>query len=517
MSTAIAEDARVAYQDLMETGRALDPDIVELCRASANVFGAYCFGYEPQPLHIEWNNIWDEYSRVSIWAPPEHGKTFHGVLVRFIWELGNNIHLQLMHASATAVVPTGTLRTAARHIYSNARVRQVFPDLRIDKFGREQANNLALWLRRPGMHTDRDPSWVAIGMGNQIHGRRVDGVCLDDILSYKNTRTPMGRDEVKGNVSNSIMGRVPAGGWIRFLGYPFFRDDCAHWIADQEGFFHRAYDVTCDTDGNPGPPGLWPHETPDPQTGKLYGWPWERVLAKEEETLEIDWWRQWKCRTPADEMSIYNHEMLQWALDLGRGLELGQPAPERIVPASGIDPATGDGSDKTAIHTGYTAGAMRRTLDVRGGLWDDERLYREMQKVLRLYPSHGGFFLEDNAFAKNLVRTLNRPDTMHSYGWTDEDIRRCRVLGFTTTAKNKHDHKVGVRALALDFKNKRTVLPSQPNGKPWPAMRELVQGFIDYDPNKHKKHVSDYVMAYWMCNEMQRLLGQLSGGRRPRI
>jgi hypothetical protein len=44
-----------------------------------------------------------------------------------------------------------------------------------------------------------------------------------------------------------------------------------------------------------------------------------------------------------------------------------------------------------------------------------------------------------------------------------------------------------------------------------------VQGFIDYDPNKPKKHVSDYVMAYWMMNEMQRVLGQLAGGRRPRI
>ena len=209
--------------------------------------------------------------------------------------------------------------------------------------------------------------------------------------------------------------------------------------------------------------------------------------------------------------------MIVAALERGRGMELGQPAPEGIIPCSGIDPATGDGSDKTVIHTGYTVGGLEYTLDVRGGLWDDERLYKEIQNVVRLYPRHGGFFLEDNAFQKSLVRTLNRRDTMHSYGWTDEDLRRCKVRGFTTTAKNKHDHNIGVRAMALDFKNGRTVLPSQPNGKAWPAMRELVQGFVDYDPNKTKKHVSDYVMAYWMCHEMQRALGQLQGGRRPRL
>jgi hypothetical protein len=351
MSTALRLEAEIEYQHLIDRGKWQGFEMADVCRASATVFGAYSFGYVPQPLHVEWNDDWDEHNRSSKWAPPEHGKTFHGVLVRFLWELGNNIHLQLMHASATAVVPTGTLRTAARHLYANARIHEVFPEMQIDRFGREQANNLALWLKRPGMHTDRDPSWVALGMGNQIHGRRVDGVCLDDILSFKNTRTPAGRAEVTGNVSNSIMGRVPAEGWIRFLGYPFFRDDCAHHIANLPNFHHKAYDIMQDIDGNPGPPGLWPDVSPDPQTGKLYGWPWQRVLDKEEETLELDWWRQWRCKTPSDEMSIYSVEMMTKALNLGAGIELGQPAPERIIPASGIDPATGEGSDKTAIIT----------------------------------------------------------------------------------------------------------------------------------------------------------------------
>jgi len=519
VSTALAVQAREEYQDLLDRGRWQSWQMAEVCQADATTFGAYAFSLIPQPLHIEWNDIWDAHARASLWAPPEHGKTFHGVLVRFIWELGNNPNLQLMHASATSVVPNQFIHVAARHIFQNARIHEVFPHLKIDKFGLEQAKNWAIWLKRPGRgaHTDKDPSWVALGMGNQIHGRRCDGVMLDDILSYKNTRTPGGRAEVKGNVSNSIMGRVPQEGWIRFLGYPFFRDDCAHWLADKPNWFHKSYDVTCGLDGEPGPPGLWPIVTPDPQTGKLYGWPWQRVLDKEEETLEIDWWRQWKCRTPSDEMSIFNLDMMVTALERGRGIELGQPVADGIVPASGIDPATGDGSDKTVIHTAYTLEGQHRTVDCRGGLWDDERLYREMRDVLRIYPAHGGFFLEDNAFAKNMVRTLNRPHTMHSYGWTNEDIRRCKVRGFTTTAKNKHDHKVGVRALALDFKNGRSVLPSQSNGKAWPAIRELVQGFIDYDPTKPKKHVSDYVMAYWMSNEMQRVLGQLDGGRDLRI
>lgn len=514
--TALSVAARAEYDGLLELGKWKSFEMADVCQADPNVFGEYCFGHVQQPLHEVWNDIWDEFPRSCIWAPPEHGKTYHGVFVRFLWELGNNIHLQLMHVSATAVVPEGTLRAAARHIVGNARLHEVFPNLRIAKFGREQANNLALWLERGSRHTDRDPSWVSLGMRNQIHGRRTDGVALDDIQDFDNTYTPAARAKTTGRVSNTIMGRASTEAWIRFYGYPFFKDDTANWFAEREDFHFRRFDVMESVDGTPGPPGLWPNKVVDKVTNKPYGWPWARIQSKEAEVDDIDWARQWRCRVPSAEMALFNWDLLRKALDQGRGLELGREALGGIAPVSGIDPATGDGSDETVLTTGYSAGGIRHTLDVRGGLWDDVRLYAEMADILRTYPTHAGFLLEDNAFAMLLVRTLLRPDVMASYGWTPELINRCRVRGFTTTKKKKHSSSIGVRSLQIDFKNGRTVLPSQPDGKPWPSIRKLCQGLVDYDPNLKSKHTSDYVMSYWLCCEMQRNLGQ-TATRQPRI
>ncbi len=514
--TALSVQAREQYDHLIERGRFQSWEIAEACYESADAFGSYCFGHVQQPLHVLWNQIWDENSRSCIWAPPEHGKTYHGVFVRFLWELGRNVHLQLMHVSATAVVPEGTLRAAVRHIIANARLREVFPDLRIDKAGREQANNLALWLHRGVRHTDRDPSWVALGMRNQIHGRRTDGVALDDILDYDNTYTTAARAKTTGRVSNTIMGRMSTEGWVRFFGYPFFKDDTANWFSEREDFHFRRFDVTQSIDGKDGPPGLWPTRVVDEETKKPYGWPWKRIQSKEAEVDDVDWARQWRCRVPSAEMALFTWDLLRQALDKGKGLELGREALGGIAPVTGIDPATGDGSDETVLTTGYSAGGIRHTLDVRGGLWDDVRMYAEMADLLRTYPAHAGFLLEDNAFAMLLVRTLLRADVMSSYGWEPDIINRCRVRGFTTTKKKKHSSAIGVRSLQIDFKNGRTILPSQPDGKPWPAIRKLCQGLVDYDPNLKSKHTSDYVMSYWLCCEMQRNLGQ-STGRQPRL
>lgn len=512
----LAEQARDEFQQFKDYGRVQKWRMAEVCQADPNSFGEFCFGHTQQPLHERWNRIMDDYPRSVTWGPPEHGKTFHFAFVRFIWELGRNPHDMLLHVSAQSNVPFGTVTRAAWHIRYNERIHTVFPKLKIAKFGMDPARNWCIWLDRPGMHTDRDPSWTATGMKNPIHGRRSDGILLDDILDYDNTYTPTAREKTTGRVSNTIMGRISAEGWIRFIGYPFFPDDTAHWLAERKDWHFERYDVmNPDENGEDAPPGLWPEPTRDPQTGRLFGWPWKRILAKREDTEDLDWERQWRCRTPAKAMQTFPAVILKRACQKGRGLELGRPCPAGIIPVSGIDPSTGDGSDETVIATGYFAGGMLDVLDLRGGLWDDPTMYGQMRDLLRMYPMHGGFLLESNNFQRLMVRTLNRADTMQSFGWTNDDIMRCRVTG-RVTGKEKHDSKVGIRSLQIDFKNERVRLPSDDDGRPWPEVRKLVRGLEQYDPNKKDKHTSDYVIAFWLMVEKMRKTGQISG-RKPRI
>ena len=497
-------------RDLRLRARAKGTDLIEWSRYNINVFSQYCFPVEQQPLHVRWQDLCSKHQYLVLWSPPEHGKTWQLGFLRMLWELGRNPGACFAHFSGTADIPEANLQQIVKHLRFNLRLRSVFPHLQIQDFKRTKGNVLALWLKRPRASLSRDPSLSAMGILGQILGRRLDGILLDDILDQDNTYTRASREKVNARVEDEVLSRPSANCWVRYIGHPWYRDDTGHKLAAKPAYHHVRYDVECDPDGRPGPPALWPKPWVDPESKeRVLGWPWARIVAKRDNTPAVTWHRVWRCRTPSEDVELFPYSLLQLAAQRGQRLSLGRPSPEAATPVTGVDLSTGDGSDLTILCTGYTLAGQGQLLDIRGGLWDDARLYKEMRSLLRLYPEHGGFLVEDNGFQRLIHRTLARPEVMRAYGWRQEELDRMRIRGHTTTGKSKADATVGIHGLAIDFQAGTVALASDAQGKPWPQVDALMQGLQDYDPSQPTRHTSDYVIAYWLCREMQRKLGQL--------
>lgn len=507
MAVAVHDDARVMFNDLRARGLLKRYEAAELCAANPNNFAEHCFGVEQQPLHERWHDAMRRHRRNLFWCPPEHGKTWQLGFVRMIWELGRDVQRSFAHFSGTADIPDANLEQVAKHIHKNDKVHQVFPHLRVANFKRTKGGTLALWVERPNEHTDRDPSIRAAGILGQIMGWRLDGILMDDVLDFDNTYTRGQRQKLKDRLENEILTRENAEAWMAYIGHPWFRDDAGHWLAAKSGWQSYRYDAECDIDGKPGPPGLWPRAFRDETTGRLSGWPWERLMERKANTDAITWERVWRCRTPSTQQEQFPLGLLLRARERGRGWEMPRPAPEGTVPVSGIDPSTGDGRDLSTIVTVCVQAGQLQVLDVRGGLWDDGRLYREMRTVLRAFPRHAGFLFEDIAFQRLYVRTLKRREVMRSYGWTDDDMDRCRVVGFTTS-KKKHDTATGIRSMAVDFQQDRVTFPEGQGPEQRHSVQQLIDGLNDYDPDLPEVHTSDWVMGFWLAYEMQRRLGR---------
>lgn len=510
-TTSSHDEAQAIFDGLKRRGKWKRYEISEVGQANPNVFVEHCFSTKQYPVHRQWQRIANQNNRVVVWSPPEHGKTFQYGFGRLIWLMGKYPTRSFAHLSATADIPEASLDQVAKHIFANAKVREIFPDLKIARFGRTATHIKGIWLERPGGHVDRDPSAIATGVMKQILGRRLDFILLDDIHDFDNTYTKASRAKVKGRISDVVLTRISAEGQIIYIGHPWAKDDAGHWLAEKEGWASYRFDVEENAQGERGA-FWWPEKFVDEMSGRVYGWPWERIVAKKAETDPLTWWRVWKCRTPQEEMELFPYSLILHALQRGRGLGIGRQCPPGIRPVSGVDLATGTGNDMTVITTGYFAGGQRHILDIRAGLWDDPKLYAQMRDILRKYPTHGGFMVEDNGFQQSIVNTLRRAEVMRAYGWRDEDMEKARVLGWTTSARNKGDAHIGIRALAVDLSTNMLVLPADTSGKPEAPTQRLIEGMQDYDPTEPTVHTSDYLISYWLCCEMMRRLGQVPQG-----
>lgn len=501
---AARTEALDLYRDMRRRDRARRWQMAELGQADPNVFAEHCFDIVQQPLHVDFHERITANPYQVLWSPPEHAKTYQLGFIRQMWELGNDTNLHMAHVGATAEIPEGTLVQIAKHIRYNARVAEIFPALRVEAIKRTRTGILALWVARTREHTDRDPSIVALGIDQTIMGRRLHRLLMDDIHDKRNTYTKAQTIKVWSGVDQELMSRVLAEGKVRYIGHPWRREDVGNTLRQKPGWAFHRYDAMCGVDGTPGPPGLWPEETRDPKTGTLYGWPWARLMAKKASTDALTWERMWRCRLPADEAALFPWSYLVACCQRGRGIKLGTRPPEGVPVVTGVDLATGTGSDQTVLTTGYAAGGSKHVLDIRGGFWDEKQLFLGMRDVLRTYPTHAGFLVEDNGMQALLVKTMQRPEIMLAYGLAEAEVNRLRVLGSTTKGPDK---QVGIRGLSIDVRNGTLVLPAKPTGEPWEQVEQLMHGLEEYDPDEPLKHTADHVMSLWLCCDMMRRMG----------
>src|SRR3990172_7075587 len=124
-------EAQQEYNDLRRLGRLDRSDAAELCRMDVNVYAEHCFDVSQQPVHFEWHRQMDHNPHIVFYSPPEHGKTFQLGHIRLSWELGHNPTRRYAHLGSGADIPESSLKQVVHHLVHNARVREVFPQLRV--------------------------------------------------------------------------------------------------------------------------------------------------------------------------------------------------------------------------------------------------------------------------------------------------------------------------------------------------------------------------------------------------
>ena len=465
-------------------------EFYEFCRRDINTFIEYVFDVEQQPLHEEWQLLWNTKRRSSMDAPIEHGKTFQCSIALPLFRLGNNLHENIAIIGNAPENPEACLDVIINHINNNDRVHQIFPKLELDTVRKEY-----ILAKRP-LSNDKEPSIRAIGVGGSIIGKRYSGIVLDDIQDFDNTYSETERRKLWTRLESTILGRLIQSGWIADIGTPWHLEDARHRLRKNEDVEFYRYDAM---------DMLWPKQSIDPRTKKVYGWPLERLMQKQRTMSQMEFDRQFRCKASAGSIAAFTAETLQPSLDAGHGLQIGVGGTldPSVVVVSGIDLAISrrHTGDRTVIFTGQVRNGVKTPLDVRVGRWEIEEIVRQMLEVIDMFPNHRAFLVENNAAQDYLLQVLGNTDMLRVLGARDYHLNRLRVEPFTTTAKKKMDEQTGIRSMSVDFRQGRFVIPCDTNGVMSDHIYEWYNSLTDWDP---LTHTNDILMASWLFSEMAR-------------
>jgi hypothetical protein len=167
------------------------------------------------PHHVAWQDLATAHKRLVIWSHVEAGKSFQFSVGRTLFELGRNHSLRLAIISATAGQAEKFLDLIKTYIEHSVELREVFADDPLEP-GDEWTGSSIKVKRKTRA---KDPSIQAIGYDGKLVGARIDGMILDDILDYENTRTEHQRDEVWAKMQSSgIMGRLTEDAFLWVIG-----------------------------------------------------------------------------------------------------------------------------------------------------------------------------------------------------------------------------------------------------------------------------------------------------------
>ena len=478
-------------------------------RDDFNLFYRYVFQQKQHPWHRELQRLFSAHSMLCVDAPVEHGKTTQTV-ARVCWEIGRNPAVMIGYFSNSSILPERAVRRVRQTIEQNERYRAVFPGVEI-----VQALTNQLWVKRQGggMH----PTLIGLGVGGSIIGSRLTHIILDDIQDFDNTWTDHERRKLWELLQSTVLNRRLKNGKLWDIGTPWHVSDARHQLRRMHGVHTARFDATRGThyerDGSIVPlaggdlDGLWTEVYTDPETGDEYGWPRERLEQKRRQMPALEFDRQFRCMASAGSLRIFDPEAVAKCVRAGRGLVLPARARPDDPVLSAVDLAVSRESyaDETVIFTGTVrqspAGARFVPLDLRAGRWEITRIFEEFAAVLDFYPNHLGFTVENNQAQDYLVQMLRNDKWLDGIGFTQQQRQRLRVRPHTTTAGNKWNPIIGVRAMAGDFEQGRWIIPSDVHGVPLPEVQPLVDGLLGFDPSSH---TSDYVMAAWLWMDTAR-------------
>jgi len=206
----------------------------DLAYANLRYFSEYCWGgaagHVPNgEFHNEWYELLqgdDRPRRLHIQAAREHAKTTCLSVKYPLWRVGRNPDLRVMIVSQSATLANTIVREIRMNIENNDRLRAVFPALRepMGKVSRPWSNSELQVKRSPGVIL-KDATFVGIGLGGSLTGKRADLIVVDDPFDENEVRTEAQRQKVEDWIDKMVLPTLTPQGEIMFVGTPWHYAD----------------------------------------------------------------------------------------------------------------------------------------------------------------------------------------------------------------------------------------------------------------------------------------------------
>lgn len=445
-------------------------------------------------LHRDWHDTINANRQVVLIAPVEHGKTSQIGVGKLLHALGTNPNGRYALISNTAPQAEKLLGAIRAHIERNPLVQEVFPHLRASDHAEAKWGQSQITIERDRI--SRDPSIQALGVGGPLVGSRLDGILLDDVLDFENTRTPEQCAKLVEWFETTVITRLTRHGWIVVIGTPWTTIDLLSELAKRKGWVCKTYSAVENPDD---PPDRWRPIWPE-------GWPLQRLLDRMAGMLPLTFARKYLCRVRSDESSRFRPEWIENAKALGRGRTLLPrrpvmlPSGRKLPCFTGVDLGNsprkrklGAGADlRSGLSVLFTIAiderARRIPVEIQAGRWTGPEILTRIHGVYERYESQ--IIVEDNGTQAFIVQFAG--------------ARSIPVIPFTTTAGAKYDETFGIDSIAVEFRSGLWIVPSGPDGATVdPEVSAWLSEALHYTP---EAHTGDRLMASWFAREGARSL-----------
>ena len=200
-------------------------------------YSRYVFDVEPAPHHRLIINALQAVEqglvkRLIIVAPPGHAKSTYGSIMYPTWYLGRHRDASLIGTTTTDRLARVYSDSAAGIIEWSRDYRALFPQVEPDRS--RGWSSEGLYVTRPLVATQKDPSLVYVGAGGPIIGRRADGVIIDDVVDEGTARSPDVKMPARVTwVRRSVLSRLKPSGWAVVMGTVWTEGDVVSTLAEE--------------------------------------------------------------------------------------------------------------------------------------------------------------------------------------------------------------------------------------------------------------------------------------------
>ncbi len=419
-----------------------------------------------------------EIRRLMLFVPPRHGKSLLASTFFPAWFLGRNPS-RFVIATSYAQELAEDFGREVRNQLTDDLHRRVFPACAGARTDSKSARRF---------HTGAGGVYFAVGIGGPITGRGAHVLLIDDpIKGHEEAESDLVRERHKKWYASVAYPRLMPGGAVVVIQTRWHRDDLAGWLLREHA--EEGWDVVSLPAIDDAGAALWADQ-----------YPLERLQEIRRAVGARVWSSLYQQRPlPPDEAGRFREEWLAQARDRGRGFPfapsrdvaaraLRLPDGSRIPVFVGVDLASGKSgvarrTDQSSLFAvAYHPTGAVQLLDAQTGRWTAPELLERMRALHAIYAPV--FAVEDNGVQQMFVDLAK------------EDLAGMRIVGLTTTA-NKWSPIVGIESMAIDFENRRWIVPSEATtGRAPEAAAAWLEALLQFSP---REHTPDVVMASWIA------------------